>query len=434
MITIFTLPENNRRLHYVASHFFRSILGADFQLTADIEYYQRQAGPCINYSTAPLKRGIQIRPHGLLAKSGIQPFLQYKLVKQYDPRTHPDFDPFAAAFYLLTLYTEYSPVMLDAHGRVDHRQSPLYQAGMLETPVVDRWAYQLKYALERAGYSTRDFNLRKYRVIDTYDIDHPYHYRYKGILKNTAGALRDLLQTHRVDLLQERLAALLQTREDPYMQALRFIHATQNDQPYHLFILLGKSGTHGHNHHYPPRDYYRYLKTLTGVTFGLHASYQTHGSRHSLRQLQAEKQQLEKILQRPIHHSRQHYLRMQTPVTFQRLQQAGILEDFTLAFAAVPGFRSGTAVPHYFYDLQREQQTKLLLRPIVVMDATFIHYQGFTQRLALRKIKSLIRACHQFGGDYLSLWHNSNLALSPHRDNLWLPVYIETRRYAQSLL
>jgi hypothetical protein len=122
---------------------------------------------------------------------------------------------------------------------------------------------------------------------------------------------------------------------------------------------------------------------------------------------------------------------MQTPDTFQNLLLAGIREDFSLAFAHAPGFRSGTAIPYFFYNLRKEEATSLLIRPTVMMDTTLIHHLKLSPEAALQKIKSLIDACKQSGGDYLSLWHNSNLAYTP-KENPWINVYLQSSEYAIS--
>jgi hypothetical protein len=306
----------------------------------------------------------------------------------------------------------------------------LFQNGLLEIPIIDRWTYQMKEALEKAGFSTAGFRLRKYRAVDTYDIDHPFLYCYKGFTKNTGGLLRDLLKKN-FGAVKKRLSVLLHRSEDPYMKAIRFIHTMENqiNRPYYLFVLLGKKGKYGRTTMYPPVDYYRYLGALESVFTGLHPSYETYKSYQTLT---VEKQVLEKILRQPVTRSRQHFLQMQTPDTFQSLLQAGIREDFTLAFAKAPGFRSGTAIPHYFYDLQKEEKTELLLHPTIMMDSTLIFHLKLSPEAALKKIKSLIDACRQSGGDYLSLWHNSNLAGSSE-ENPWIRVFIESHRYAISM-
>jgi hypothetical protein len=255
----------------------------------------------------------------------------------------------------------------------------------------------LKTALEQSGYSTEDFRLRKYRAIFTYDIDFPYRHRPIQLFGHW-----------------------FRTKNDPYMQALRMIHAFQTkwQHPYYLFVLLGKY----------PDSYYEGLAKQGGVTLGLHPSYRTlkHYSR-----LQREKTQLEKKLGQQVSSSRQHFLRMRTPYTFQDLQKAGIREDFTLAFAKTPGFRSGTAVPYLFYNLKKNELTTVRIRPTIMMESTFVYHLQLSAEEALEKIKELIDACKQSGGDYVSLWHNSNLAGSSEK-NPWIDVYLQSSEYAIS--
>ncbi|GHT77876.1 polysaccharide deacetylase [Bacteroidia bacterium] len=437
MLTIYSSSEHTKRLEYIARHLFNEILGMDFQITADKKQYLATTAPCINYSKAELNHGLQIFPQGLLFETNIHP---PKALKEgewkglfcffYSGKGAIPFDLFAASFYLLTLYEEYFPEEWDQHGRFNHKEALLFRKGLLETPIIDRWAYELKKELENAGFDTSDFKLRKYRAIATYDIDHPFLYRYKGFFKNTGGLLRDTLQGY-FRKIKERLAVHLRLQEDPYLASLRFIDQIQTEQnrPYYLFVLLGKRGKYGHTTVYQPKAYFKYLKTLVLSNIGLHPSYDTL---RNMRQLSIEKNQLEEILQAKITLSRQHFLRMQVPETFQELQLSGVEEDFTLAFAHAPGFRSGTAVPHFFYDLQKDEATSLLIRPTIVMDSTFIFHLKSSPEETLQTMKRLADECKQSGGDYLSLWHNSNLAGTPEK-NPWINVFIQSTRYAISL-
>ena len=87
-----------------------------------------------------------------------------------------------------------------------------------------------------------------------------------------------------------------------------------------------------------------------------------------------EKERLEKIVEKKITKSRQHYLNLKFPKTYQNLIKAGITEDYTMGFADQIGFRAGTCTPYYFYDLENETKTDLLIVPFQVMDGTLLHY------------------------------------------------------------
>jgi hypothetical protein len=120
------------------------------------------------------------------------------------------------------------------------------------------------------------------------------------------------------------------------------------------------------------------------------------------------------------------------PISFRHLETVGFKEDFTTAFAQAPGFRSGTAIPYYFYDVEKDTASELLLHPTVVMDACLITHLELRPEEALEKIKRLIDECKQSGGDFVSLWHNSNLT-GDSNNNPWMNVFIESFYYAISV-
>ena len=243
--------------------------------------------------------------------------------------------------------------------------------------------------------------------------------------------MQDLLNGKFKNILT-RLAVCLRMQPDPYMETLEWldhIHK-KSEKSYYLFALMKDSGKYGRKTIFPLTAYYRYLRNLTSATVGLHPSYDTY---HNYKQLIIEKKRLEKALKKDeIAASRQHFLRMYVPGTFRHLEAAGFEEDFTVAFAHAPGFRSGTAIPYYFYDVEKDAPSKLLLHPTTVMDACLITHLCLRPEAALEKIKRLIDECKQSGGDFVSLWHNSNLEGS-RKNNPWVNVFIEMFRYAISL-
>ena len=436
-VCIYSFPNNLKRLNYTVRHVFNHILGVGFEIVSDKEVFLKQKGICINYSDEALNQGIQIRPHGLLAEKGFRTIdnlneCEWKGLFAFFKQEKGDipFDIFAASFYLLTLYEEYIPKRLDEHERFHYEESLAYRKGFLEIPIVDRWAYLLKKELEERGYDTSSFRLRKYQAISTFDIDYPYLYRNKGLIKNAGGAARDLLKG-KFSRVINRLAVQLHLKADPYFKAILRIEEIQKhlNRPYYLFALIAGKSKYDRSIVYSHRRFYNYLKQNRSATIGLHPSYDTL---RNMKRLMKEKAKLEHIVKQKITINRQHFLRMHNPETFQELSLAGIQEDFTLAFAHAPGFRSGTAVPYPFYDIEKEEETNLLIRPTIMMDTTLISHLKLSPEKALQRMKILIDACKQSGGDYLSLWHNSNLAIT-EKENPWINVFIQSYKYAISL-
>ena len=64
-----------------------------------------------------------------------------------------------------------------------------------------------------------------------------------------------------------------------------------------------------------------------------------------------EKEKLEKVLGEVVDSSRQHFLKLDVPKTYNALINSGFRNDYTMGFAEHSGFRSGTARTHLWFDL-----------------------------------------------------------------------------------
>ncbi|MDR2691791.1 MAG: hypothetical protein LBB73_05770 [Dysgonamonadaceae bacterium] len=435
MIIIYFPERNVKRLNCAGQHIFENILGTKFKIVSEKTDYLQQTGACINYSKEPLNHGLQIVPQGLLSETGVrkilnmEEFMWKNVFCFFKQETgHIPFDLFSAAFYLLTSYEEYVLKQTDEHGRFDVNASLLYRNDSLEIPLIDRWAYGLKEELEKA-YPDFKCKLRDYRFISTFDIDHPFLYRYKGFVKSAGATLRDFLKFDFYSI-GKRLRVISRLDPDPYMQAVKKINSFHKEarRTYYLFVLLGKSGKYGRSTVKPATYYDNYLKTLKNITIGQHPSYDTFLNPDLLMR---EKKELEAMLGRQVTVNRRHYLRITCPQSFRESILAGYKEDFSLGFAKAPGFRSGTAIPYYFYDVEQDTLSDLLIRPTIMMDSTLIVHSGFSPEYALLKIKQLADECKKSGGDYLCLWHNSNLA--GRKNKLWKEVFTASFNYAVSL-
>ena len=435
-IRIFYSSKTNERLSYAAVHLLTEILGVAVSITDSKSDFLNHSGPAINYSGENLAHGLWVHPHGLLEETNIHPLdnpdvLQWNGFSCFFPQNEGDipFDIFAASFYLLSRYEEYTTFESDEHGRFDPQKSLAYKHHFLEIPVVDRWAYLLKDELQKK-YPEMGFPLRRFRSVSTFDTDHPYQFRKKGIIRTFSALGRDAIRFN-LKQIGERISVQLRLKSDPYMKATQWIDQWQKTagKNYFLFILRGNRGKYGTSAQLPPHAYSEYFRGLESAIIGLHPSYETY---KNLELLIKERKELEEIIEHKIMASRHHFLRISLPETFQELIVAGIKDDFSLAYAHAPGFRSGTAIPHRFYDLEQEKITGLLLHPTVMMDTTLIMHKKLSPEDALKKIKFLIDECYQSGGDYVSLWHNSNLA-GNSQSNPWIEVFSESFRYASAL-
>ncbi|MDR1783992.1 MAG: hypothetical protein LBR13_07020 [Dysgonamonadaceae bacterium] len=442
MVTIYFPSENRSRLDFILRHIFKNTLGIDFTITDDREAFLSDKGACINYSAQNLKHGLWIFPDGLLSETGLNKrdslsVSEWKNLFCFFAQKQGDipFDLFSAAFYLLTSYEEYFSENLDEHGRFSHSASLAFKYGFLEIPLIDRWSYLLKDEL-KIRHPELLCNMRNYQFISTFDIDHPYLYKNKGV-KSIGLFAKDLL---RLDFktAYHRLTTCLFSAPDPYFEAIERIEEIHKKiiLPYYLFILMGKRGKKGRSSNFPD-SFWKTLQWKNRAEIGLHPSYDAFGD---INLLIREKEELERYLSWKsgyianndrITCIRRHFLRYVCPDSFRQSIAAELDEEFSLGYAKLPGFRSSTAIPYLFYDLQKDVVTNLLIRPTIIMDTTLITHLNLTPNAALEKIKQLADECKISHGDFVMLWHNSHLAYD-EKKNPWINVFIQAFNYAIS--
>eukprot|EP01090_Pellita_catalonica_P022645 TRINITY_DN8886_c0_g1_i4.p1 TRINITY_DN8886_c0_g1~~TRINITY_DN8886_c0_g1_i4.p1 ORF type:complete len:170 (-),score=9.45 TRINITY_DN8886_c0_g1_i4:10-519(-) len=140
---------------------------------------------------------------------------------------------------------------------------------------------------------------------------------------------------------------------------------------------------------------------------GLHPSYYTVNNAAMLKK---EKERLENITNMPIKRSRQHYLRVSLPETYQQLIDLEIDEDYSMGYTTHVGFRATTCTPFHFYDLDFEIQTPLKIFPFALMDTTLNDYMKLTPKQSLGKIRDLKNEVKAVNGTFITVFHNESLS------------------------
>lgn len=427
MILIYS-DRYSSRLRYSLDLIFHTLLRTNYELTQDALVFEQFAGAKLQYSAnpQPYADAVNIRAVELLFEKGLKD--QQIAIGQHDDlktlfrtskRYSLPYDIFAAIFYLVSRYEEYLPHRSDEHDRFLHTESIAWREGFLEIAIVDRWVGQLRDLLQER-WPILNLQASTYQFQPTIDIDQLYAYRQKSWVRIVGGLLGELKKGN-WNALKRRLRVLAASEQDPFdtYAWLNEQHQSQQAEPIY-FILMGDYGLLDTSHN-PHNEHFReHIRTLADRNvIGLHPS-----ARSTIDQslIDREKKLLEEILNRPIHFSRQHYLKIRLPQTYQQLVKRDFTADFSMGYAATPGFRSGTATPHFFYDLDHESPIKLKIYPTIVMDASLKVYLKLTPEQAKQKIQDLIQECKAVGGCFVSLWHNSSFS-EPDGWAGWKAVY-----------
>jgi hypothetical protein len=412
-------------------------LGVEYQFTSDKDEFLRYQGPKINYSEKAFSKEIYFKSTELLFEKEIETtdviVTEHEgipgLFPVYDEKSSIPFDPFASVFYMLSRYEEYLPYRKDEHGRFHAHESLAYKHKFLRKPVVNIWAYLIRRILKKR-YPELQFRRRSFSFIPTYDIDIALSYLGKGLLRNIAGYGKDLKDLA-FKRIVERTRVLLTGKRDPYdaYAYLINLHKRYQLKPY-FFILFGRYGRFDKNLATSNRKFTNLVKHLADYgEIGIHPSYY---SNQKPQQLKEEIQKLSKVINKEITASRQHYLKLELPFTYQNLIKNEITDDFTMGFASEIGFRAGICEPYYFYDLDTEHETPLRIHPFAVMEGTLKDYMKIKPHEAMQFVKPLIDNVKAVDGQFITLWHNQSLN-DQISEGHWREPYEEIIRYALNI-
>ncbi|MCD4746380.1 MAG: polysaccharide deacetylase family protein [Bacteroidales bacterium] len=433
MLLIYTHKITNR-INYIFKLIFKELLGVDFTLTSNIDDFRAYSGIKFNYSKQAFDTELFFAADNLLFERGIKgqdlSFIDFDGSKAffttYNKKSVLPFDPFAASFYLVSRYEEYLPYMKDKYGRFSAKESIAFKQDFLQKPLVNIWTLKIADIIKEK-YPSFNFPGKKYKFIPTIDIDAAYAYRLKGFIR-TAGAYFNSLFKFDLDVLIERTRVLIGLTKDPFdTYEFQLNIQKQYDLKPIYFILFADYGLNDKNIPVYNSKFQTLIKSLADYAqVGIHPSF---GSNTNLKKLKTEVERLSKVLNKEITKSRQHFLKLDLPVTYRNLINLDITDDYTMGFAAAIGFRAGICNSFMFYNIDLDTETNLRVHPFAIMEGTLRDYMNVSASEALSYIKPIIEEVKAVNGTFITLWHNESLSNSKRWVG-WDKVYEEMVKLA----
>lgn len=419
--------QSGPRLIYILDFISKEIFNYNIQLTTDQQEFISYKGPKINYSTATSSENeFWIYNVDLLFESGIKTqsvsCFEINDNKAFFQTSAGDFsfDIFAATFYLLSRYEEYLPHRKDKYGRYAHTNSLAHSESFLHLPLINIWLIDLKKALLQI-YPDLQFCNRNFVFQPTYDIDIAWSYRNKGWWRNTGGLLKSVVKFDWYTF-KERIEVLFKKKSDPFdsYEWLHTIHRLTNLKAIYFFLIAFNQK--GYDKNISPLK--KNLQELTKehdmlYTIGIHPSWQSGDNDVLLKQ---EIKQLEQLVGHNITYSRQHYIRFTLPATYQKLISQGIKNDYSMGYGTINGFRASVASSYYWYDLEKETVTGLLIHPFCFMDANAYYELKLLPDRALEQLINFYKSIKEVNGMMITIWHNNFLGTDRNFAG-WREVY-----------
>lgn len=412
-------PEITPRVEFTFDFAFGTILGANVTFCCNQEEFSRSELPKINYSSTSIGSGLFLKAHTILFKkhivSQVIELVDFQELKLFFPTSSDSFlpfDPFAVTFYLISRYEEYLSETTDHHNRFVDSENLLVKLGLHQTPIVDRIAYWIADSLS-AAYPSFQARKRTFCLLTTIDIDNAWAFKNKS-LGISAGGVAKVAVTGKWDELVQRTSVLLRLQSDPFDTYEYILEVCKHRLDRLLFFfLVGDRNPFDKNISHKNKSFRKLITEIaTKCDLGLHPSY---SSNEKPWMFETEKERLEKIIGRKINKSRQHFLRLRFPTTYQTALKAGITDDYTMGFASLAGFRAGTCTSFPFFDLEHNQPTDLMIHPFQIMDVTLKNYLSLQPNEAWQVISQLLDEVKKVNGTFISLFHNESL----HDLNEW---------------
>lgn len=342
-------------------------------------------------------------------------------------RVRCDIDIFGSIFFMLSRYEEVVVPDRDEHDRFPATASVAFQAGFLERPIVNEYV-ELLWAMVSYLWPGLERRERQFRMLVSHDVDTPFDdalrppywamRRFAGDVikrRDPVGAVRSVRRWARIrggELQLDRNNTfdfiMEESEKRGLTSAFYFIPNGSPDQAIsydvnHPIIqdLLKRIDERGHE-------------------IGYHASYDTYqDGAKTAREAEHLRSAVERAgIEQIPRGGRQHYLRWRTPDTFRNWEQAGMQYDSTLGYADRPGFRCGVCWEYSVYDVVNRNPLKLVERPLVAMECSVISSRylnlGYGPE-AFDVFNRLQQQCRAHSGDFVLLWHNSELVTPDQR-------------------
>lgn len=421
------VEQISERLRYIEITFFKQ-RDIPINFTNNLQSFAEFDGPKLNYSNCEFDDCELLIPATILSESTIRKISisseiwMNQKVLSFDGIP----DPLGTLFYLLSRYEEYMPSIRDIHDRYLAKNSVQTVHFNLQEQTAERVLHAFLTTYFPELFRTYQKAMGS-SFVPTFDIDNTFAFQWKEGWRSWLSELKDVLKGNKV---RRNLRKQVQSGEikDPY-DSFEAIKQVFENHRGNMFWLLGDMKQYDKNIAWNHPKHQRLIREMEKMAeVGLHPSYT---SNLEPSRIGMEKNRLETILSKRIFSSRQHFLKLTIPATYERLLENEFSHDYSMGYAEITGFRAGTAHPFQWFNLNSNTTTELWVHPFSYMDGTLNQYLKMNPKEAVLQVNQLIREVKTYGGEFSFLWHNESFAESGIWKG-WRSVYDESEQYWKS--
>lgn len=408
-IVIYT-PRVTNRIKYTIDFVFQQYFGIEYKLVDNIDFITDSDNFIINYSSQALKNTFSVFQDNLLLEDNIQPqklFIStehdlpvfFQTTDNYDLK----FDIFSCIFYLISRYEEYLPHEKDVHERYKSSNSILANKAFNFSPIVEFWLQLFQNEILKIQ---PNLSFKKYELeyLPTFDIDNAFQFSGRNWIKNPPNIFTE-----------ECRNVLLKRQKDAYDNFDFILDELHKNNLESIFFFLMNDDDKMNSNVSPTSTLLLHKINFIferKIKIGIHPSYFALEKNNILK----EKNILESATASTITISRQHFLKINFPNYYRKLIEVGIEKDCSLSYPDVFGFRAGCSRPFYFFDIERNETTSLLIQPSCFMDATFEYYQPEKINNFQQEFLTIFNQLMKINGKLVPIFHNDLFAKDIYRN------------------
>jgi len=305
------------------------------------------------------------------------------------------FDLFAASFFFLSCWQEYSISERDRKGRIPLKATLQHKLGIIRMPIVNEYlkvfeGYIKKLWDIKMEYKKMPGNKNHYVALshDICRIDMPLNRYLKYILSN-----RKVVEKSFSNFVSMGRNILYKKNIYEKIKKLELQHGASS-----TYFILSRY----------PRKYIKYSRYLLKLLDGTAFEVGHHISGNSIFDgTLNEDNNLFKEVVKKYHGERVHELRFTVNKLFSLLEGKKYYYDNSLLFAEDLGYRTGFTYPHYIFDHVRKKPFNVLAIPLNVMDGTLVDgkYLWLNDNIAEKELFRFTKEFLQYGGVLSVLFH-----------------------------
>lgn len=410
MLLIF-IKKKTPRVTYTFKHIFTNLIGWEIDFTSKIEDFIGHDGPKLSYGKQPLGNELFFQSSPLLFEQGfsdVEPNVQtwgntIGIFKVMDKSALP-YDIFAATFYLLSRYEEYSPHVKDAMGRFPAIESLAFKANFLHIPVVDFWVERLRSILKER-FPTMQHKQKIFKQQTIIAVEEAYKYKHKGIMRSIAGGFRDLALL-KLKWVFRRINVLLLIQKDEFDVFNNLVQFAKNHQiAFKYMFQLSDFSAYDKNISHNRKYFQSLIKSM--------ADYNEVGllsgkfSTVDVATLRKEKRRMESIVNRPLKSLLNYKYPMNLPETQNYIAEVEIPNTYSMGYPETIGFRASTCAPFLFYDINLERITPIRIHSYVFNSLCLAHTDFKETADSLLEIKTTLK---HLNGEMNLIFRNEDFA------------------------